>query len=185
MPRGVYVRTPEMKAHIAASARADAKIHPRKPNRGNAGRNLSTEHKQKISASLMGHPVSIEAREKLRESHSGEKCSLWRGGVSFEPYCPKFNQDLRRRIRAFFDNQCVACGKDQSKETRKLSCHHVEYSKSACCDGKLVTFAALCQKHHCQTNGDRNRWEAMLHRIIDEIYQGRSYFTKEEWQKVI
>ena len=184
MPRGVYIRTAEMKAHIAAGARADAKIHPRKQNRGNRGRNLSEEHKQKISASLMGHPVSVEAREKLRDTHSGEKCSLWKGGISFEPYCPKFNQDLRRRIRAFFEYQCVACGKDQSEETRQLSCHHVEYNKLACCDGQPVTFAALCQKHHCQTNGDRDRWEAMLHRVIDEIWDGRSYYTKEEMMKV-
>jgi hypothetical protein len=28
------------------------------------------------------------------------------------------------------------------------------------------------------------RWEAMLHRIIDEIYDGRSYYTKEEMLEV-
>jgi hypothetical protein len=30
-------------------------------------------------------------------------------------------------------------------------------------------------------NGERERWEAMLHKIIDEVYHGRSYYTKDEW----
>lgn len=110
----------------------------------------------------------------------GEKSHLWRGGVSFEPYCPKFNNDLKRRIRAFFEYRCVACGKTTEENGKKLCCHHVEYNKSACCDGKPVHFAALCGKHHSMTNRDRDRWEAMLHRIIDEIYDGKSYFMKDE-----
>jgi hypothetical protein len=64
----------------------------------------------------------------------------------------------------------------------KLHCHHVEYNKQACCDGEPVHFAALCNNHHGESNFDRARWEAMLHRIIDEIYGGRSYYTKEEWE---
>jgi hypothetical protein len=46
--------------------------------------------------------------------------------------------------------------------------------------GKPVHFAALCNYHHSKTNFERERWEAMFHRAIDEIYNGRSYFTKEE-----
>jgi len=111
----------------------------------------------------------------------GENSPNWRGGISFEPYCPKWTPELRMRIRAFFNNQCVVCGKSGSKEKRMLSCHHVEYNKKACCDGKPVQFAALCQHHHNQTNFDRDRWEAMLHRCIDEIWGGRSYFTREEY----
>ncbi len=110
--------------------------------------------------------------------YSGDRSPTWQGGISFEPYCPKFNDDLRQRIRAFFDYECIACGKHT---TRQLNCHHVEYNKLACCDGEPIHFAALCNKHHAMTNHDRARWEAMLHRIIDEIYGGRSYYTKEEW----
>jgi DNA-directed RNA polymerase subunit RPC12/RpoP len=113
--------------------------------------------------------------------HSGEKSSKWLGGISFEPYCPKWTDDLKCRIRAYFNNQCLFCAKTTIENKRKLNCHHATYNKKMCCDGKLVQFAALCNRCHNKTNKDRDRWEAIIHRIIDEIYEGRSYFTKEEW----
>jgi hypothetical protein len=149
------------------------------------GRTFSAETRAKLSATHSGEkhyqygkPLSPETRAKLSVATSGEKNPRWRGGISFEPYCPKWNKDLRRRIRAFFDHRCIMCGKSQAGE--RLSCHHVEYNKSACCDGKPVQFAALCRRHHnMTTNGDRQRWEDMMHRAIDEVYGGRSYLPKD------
>lgn len=115
------------------------------------------------------------------ESITGKNNSHWLGGISFEPYCPKFNDDLKKRIRAFFDNRCVLCGKTSESNGKKLDCHHVEYNKQACCDGKPVHFAALCRSCHDMTRKDRDRWEEMLHRVINEVYGGKSYFTKEEY----
>jgi hypothetical protein len=119
-----------------------------------------------------------------KELQSGENCHFWQGGLSFEPYCPKFNNDLKRRIRSFFNNECVLCGKNKIENKQELSCHHVEYNKKACCDGKPVHFAVLCSSCHAKTNKDRENWEARLHRIIDEIYNGKSYYTKEEWKNI-
>jgi hypothetical protein len=116
---------------------------------------------------------------------SGSKSPSWKGGISFEPYCPLFNKNLKMRVREFFDNQCVICSRSKEENDNKnLSVHHVEYNKNACCDGKRVHFAALCGKCHSKTNHDRERWEAMLHRIIDEIYDGKSYYGKEEWDYI-
>jgi hypothetical protein len=134
-----------------------------------------------------GTKLTPEHRRRISESERGEKNPRWKGGISFEPYCPKFDKDLRRRIRAFFEYRCIACGKHTTENLSckgniwQLSCHHVEYNKQACCDGKTVHFAALCLKCHALTNNDRERWEAMLNRAIDEIWEGRSYFTKDEW----
>jgi len=111
----------------------------------------------------------------------GKNGRNWQGGISFKTYCPKFNEDLKRRIRAFFNYECVTCGKTTAENIRQLCCHHIEYNKDACCDGTPIQFAALCMKCHVKTNADRQRWESMLHRIIDEIYQGKSYYTKDEW----
>ena len=122
-----------------------------------------------------------EHRAKVAATKNGKLNPQWQGGKSFEPYCPLWNEDLRRRIRAFFDYKCVTCGKTTDENKRKLSCHHISYDKQICCNGNPVRFAALCTKCHCESGMDRNRWESMLHRIIDEIYGGRSYFTKEEW----
>lgn len=106
----------------------------------------------------------------------------WRGGLSFEPYCPEWNPGLRRRIRAFFNYECLLCGKSTEKNGQQLSCHHVEYNKMACCDGKPVQFAALCRSCHTKTNFNRERWRTLIHAIIEEVYNNRSYFTKDEWR---
>jgi len=132
-----------------------------------------------------GHSVTQETKEKLSQSRMGPDNPAWLGGISYEPYCPKFNRDLKTRIRAFFDNHCILCGKSGQETVYNLACHHVEYDKAACCDGKPVQFAALCGKCHSKTNHDRSQWEAILHRIIEEIYGGRSYFTKNECSSLI
>jgi len=168
-PHAGHPVTPETRAKIAATM--TGKPHPcSRHSRGH-----TPESRAKIFATLLNHTVTPETLAKI----SGENGSNWRGGISFEPYCPKWNDDLRRRIRAAFDHRCLMCGKPQAEERRLLSCHHVEYRKTACCDGKPVQFASLCCRHHnMTTNGDRQRWENMLHRVIDEVYEGRSYLPR-------
>lgn len=178
----LYGRSPSVETRVKLSAALSGENHPL------YGKHLPIETRAKLSAAHLGKPKphtgrphTPESRAKLSAANSGEKSPKWRGGISFEPYCLKFNKDLKRRIRAFFDNQCVLCGKSNTENKKDLCCHHVEYNKKACCDGKPVHFAALCSSCHSGTNQDRDRWEAMMHLIIDEIYSGRSYFTKEEF----
>jgi hypothetical protein len=143
--------------------------------------------REKFQARLRNFYQTEEGRKTMRECHLGENNGRWLGGISFEPYCPKFNPDLKRRIRAFFDHRCVLCGKgveENGKRKQLMACHHVEYDKTACCTDKPVHFAALCMKCHVRTNAERERWESMIHRIIEEIYEGRSYFTKDEWENM-
>jgi transposase-like protein len=134
-----------------------------------------------MSKYYLSHP---ELHEILSIKRSGCNNPNWRGGLSYEPYCPKWTPELRERIRAFFNYECIVCGKSQEENKRKLCCHHVEYNKNACCDGKPVHFAALCMVCHSKTNGNRKYWEYIIHRIIDEIYNGRSYYTKEEYENL-
>lgn len=160
--------------------------HKAKISIANRGKVLSEDHRSKISRSHIGKHMSTETKAKLAIARSGERSSNWRGGISFEPYCPKFNENLKQRVRTFFEDQCLICGKSKEENGKNLSVHHVEYNKAACCDGKMVTFAPLCCECHSRTsNGNRQRWEDMLHRIIDEMYNGRSYFTKEEYMQLL
>lgn len=177
--------TPEINAKISATKRGRPSTFK--------GKHHTVESKAKLAKAHLGKKLSVEHRAKISASGKGKhlgccnwgsKNGRWLGGLSYEPYCPKFNKDLRQRIRAFFDYRCVTCGKSTDDNRKELCCHHVEYSKSACCDGEPVHFAALCGRCHIKTNFERARWEAMLHRIIDEIYDGRSYFTKEEYKQV-
>jgi hypothetical protein len=175
--------TPETKAKMSAMRKKyyENPINREKNSLINKGRKFGPEVRMKMSLAHKGKIPSLASRAKRSASLSGEKNHQWMGGLSFEPYCPKFNRDLRRRIRAFFGHKCILCGKTSEENKRELNCHHVEYNKAACCDGKPVHFAAICHKCHVRTNVERDRWEAMMHRIINEIYGGRSYFTKEEW----
>lgn len=189
--------TPESKAKMSASHKGKplphrghpiTEEHIRKMVAGKRAAGVSAETRQKMSAALKGkthpgRPLSDEAKRKLSEGRRGPLHPNWQGGISFEPYCPKFNADLKRRIRAFFDHRCIMCGKTTEENGSLLGCHHVEYNKQACCDGEPVHFATLCKRCHNKTNNDRARWESMLHRVIDELYDGRSYFTQYEWKE--
>ena len=153
------------------------------------GKQHSAQTKAKMSAAVLGKIRSDDTKCKMSIAKIGNKNPMYGrvgrshpmydGGKSFEPYCPKFNEDLKRRIRAFFNYECLTCNKSTKDNGRQLSCHHVNYDKQGCCTEKPVQFAALCMKCHNRTNQDRVRWEAILHRIIDEIYDGKSYLPKK------
>ena len=197
--RGIK-HTPEERARISASLknRVFTPEHRAKLSEALKHRVYTEEMRTNMSKAQQGKPAhpntkaallkankvpkSLEQCKKISERQLGENNSCWRGGISFEPYCPKFNRDLKRRIRAFFGNRCVFCGISSDGTSKKLCCHHVEYNKSACCDSKPVQFATLCLSCHTKTNhGNRQKWQDMMHRIIDEVYGGRSYYTKDEY----
>ena len=149
---------------------------------------FTPEHKAAIGAANSRRIIPNEVKIKISTTLMGKYCGKnhpnWQGGISFEPYCPKFNEDLKRRVRAYFENRCMLCGMTVEENGENLSVHHVSYDKMVCCNGRPVHFAALCHRHHTITNYDRSRWEYILHRIIDEIWEGRSYYTKEEYKEV-
>lgn len=164
----------------------------RKMSEAKKGKKVSQEVLKKMSERMrgeknhnFGRDFSLETRLKLSESHQGSKSVLWQGGISFGKYCSKFTLDLRRRVRAYFNYQCIICGKQESDESRNLSVHHVEYNKNACCDEQIAHFAALCHSCHSKTNHNRDYWKYVLCVIIYEIYNEKSYFTKEEWVNIV
>lgn len=108
------------------------------------------------------------SRECYAKSISGVDSLNWRGGVSFEPYCPKFNNKLKHYIRHKFNHKCVICGNSETSiridTNRKLSLavHHVDYNKLQGCQGKTWALVPTCHKDHAKTNGDRWYWFALL-----------------------
>ena len=119
--------------------------------------------------------------EWQRNISRGENHYAWRGGISFKPYCPKFNREFRERVRAFFGWRCVVCGKSQEENGRKLNIHHVDYLKEACCDDEIPKFfVALCDTHHAKTNYNREYWRVELRQLIETRYSGKCYLHKVE-----
>ena len=53
---------------------------------------------------------SEDALRRMSESTKGENHPNWQGGLSFEPYPPDFNQQLKDRIRVRDNFICQKCG---------------------------------------------------------------------------
>lgn len=101
-----------------------------------------------------------EVRKKISASLAGPKSSNWKGGISFEPYCPKFTRQLKDEIRAAFGYKCYLCPHIQNG--RRLSIHHVDYDKNDICNGKKWPLIPLCTKCHAKTNHNRWYWFNLL-----------------------
>lgn len=129
------------------------------------GKHHSEETKQKLSDALKGEnhplygkPLSEEHRRKLSETRkgennpmygrTGENSSNWRGGKSFEPYSPEFNEHLKREIRKRDNHSCQLCdmtGEESlEKYDRVLSVHHIDGDKKNSDKKNLVTLCSIC-----------------------------------------
>lgn len=165
---------------------------------------MSDETKEKIRKGKMGNKNpfygkhhSEETKQKMRDSHpdtSGinnpmygkfnELSSNWRGGLSFEPYCIKFNDDLKERVREFFDRKCYICGKNEFENDRKMCVHHVNYDKMICCNDIEPLFVPLCMSCHGKTNSKRNEWEKFFEVSLSYLTNNKCYYSKEEMKKL-
>ena len=131
---------------------------------------------------------------------------FWMGNVRYYNmiYCELW-KEVNPRVHAFFDYKCCGCGAPENGHSHIG--HHVFYVKGACCwhseDGIYYTnlnasdhkeddycigenpnyFVILCQSCHGKTNGkfaNRKKWADFYRKMINEQYNGKCYFTKEE-----
>jgi hypothetical protein len=176
----------------AAKGRVLSEEHKRKISQSQIGKKMSEEAKKKIgdgnrgklhteeqnrknSETHKGFVPTLEQRKKQSDALKGDKCYLWKGGISYEPYCVKFNKGFKERVRAFFDNKCVGCG---AATDYRLHIHHVNFNKMTCCNDERPLFVPLCRSCHCKTNHDREYWEKFYTKIITEKYGGKCYEPK-------
>jgi predicted nucleic acid-binding Zn ribbon protein len=119
--------------------------------------------------------------EKYSLLYCGFAANGWKGGIHNYPYCPKFNEDLKTRVRTFFDNKCFNCGKTQTENKKALCVHHVNYNKNACCDETPALFVSLCDSCHGKTNKNREYWENVFEEKLRNEYNYKCYYTQEEY----
>lgn len=115
------------------------------------------------------------SRECQNKGMKGENSPMWKGGTSFEPYCPKFNNEFKERVRGFWGRKCGICGKFEEENGKKLHVHHVNYEKMVCCNNMAPLFVAACSSCHTKTNFKRDYWEEMLTNYIMIWFDGESY----------
>lgn len=121
---------------------------------------FTEKHKIKISNSHKGKIPSKETKERiahtLKGKYAGNKSPQWRGGISFLPYCSKFNRQLKERIRERDNRICQLCGEKENGE--RLICHHIHYDKPNC-EPDLIS---LCRSCNAKANFNRDYYEALF-----------------------
>lgn len=146
----------------------------KKMSEAKLGTTLSEETRKKISKATLGknlgnqHALGNKHSEETKHKLSGENASNWRGGTSFEPYCPRFNNSFRESIRDKFGRKCFLCGEEENG--RKLAVHHVNYDKNCLCSDIKCEFVPLCMSCHSKTsNGDREYWENLIMKKLEGL----------------
>jgi endogenous inhibitor of DNA gyrase (YacG/DUF329 family) len=91
---------------------------------------------------------------------SGANTPGWRGGISFAPYPPIFNDVFKRMIRKRDNFTCAICG-DHGNHV-----HHINYIKGDTTPENCIT---LCTSCHMRTNANREYWQFSLSTILLQI----------------
>ncbi|MCK4528952.1 hypothetical protein KAW18_16425 [candidate division WOR-3 bacterium] len=134
---------------------------------------------------LFGKPRPEETRKKIGEANKGKLLGdknhffgkhfvgdmnpNWRGGISFEPYCPKFNEAFKESIREKFGRVCFLCPTTEEENGRKLAVHHVNYNKDCLCGDSECEFVPLCTPCHMKTNYNRYYWTDLIMSKLNNI----------------
>ena len=108
-----------------------------------------------------------------------EKNPNWKGGLSFEPYTPEFNKQLKRAIRKRDNQICMLCGVHREKLNRTLCLHHINYDKKCNLSQNLIS---LCRKCHAQTGLNRLHWTKFFQSLLAERY---SYQYSEQGEIIL
>ena len=120
-------------------------------------------------------------------AHTGKGNPQYQNGASYGKYCEKFNKNFKRRVRVFFGDRCVECGCTSEQNGALLAVHHVNYHKGTCCTEEVEPlFVPLCRSCHSTTGAKDVRafYEDKYTRLIKEQYNGKCFYTKEEFIEI-
>lgn len=109
-------------------------------------------------------PRSYESRCRSSAGVQGIPYEDWTGFSERGEYCEKFDEACRERIREKYGRICFWCSKHESKETRKLSVHHIDMDKMQGCNGAAWKLVPLCRGCHAKAHGEpmKSRIEYVL-----------------------
>lgn len=163
--------TEETKKRMSESGkgRIFSEDHKRKIGEAHKGRVFSEGTIYKMRKARIGKPLSEEIKKKMSASRQGDKHPNWQGGLSYLPYCPKFNNELKESIRKR-DNYTCQNPNCQLTQTESISLfnlslcvHHVHYDKENCFPD-LVTICNVC---NLKANNHRKFHEQLYMNILN------------------
>lgn len=157
---------PEIAQKVSDSLKNYLKENPRLGDKNSFfGRKHTDEYKKWASESRKGKVSYNEEQyeRKIENQPRGENSPMWKGGISFEPYSPDFNDKLKRKIKIRDDYTCSIC----DKKSQKLAVHHIDYDKLNSNEKNLIS---LCYSCHSKTNSNRENWMKFFESIINKKY---------------
>ena len=116
---------------------------------------------------------------------SGENSPMWKGGVSFEPYCPRFNKRRKEAVREFFGRRCLACGVEEKDCRTKLPVHHVDHDKEQGCDGKPFNLVPFCKSCHADELYKQDEYIVYVNKTLEEGFKWGIWNKEEYMEKVM
>lgn len=148
-------------ANIGRKHTDETKRNMSKGHTGKKRKPRSEETKRKISDANKGRkqkPFTEKARRKLSAYHQGCSLDEWKGYVSFEPYCEKFNYDKKEEIRNQYRRVCVVSGVSALQNGQRLSVDHADENKQQGCGGIKWRLVPLTRKVHGKMNNKQNHF---------------------------
>jgi hypothetical protein len=136
------------------------------------------EYIKKMSNAHKGFVNSEESNRKRSLSLRGEKCYLWKGGVSYLPYCFKFNELRKKAVRDFF-KVCICCGDLDYKQS--LSVHHIDHDKEQGCNGKPFNLVPFCRICHSKEVHNSKQYREYINKTLDDGFKW-GIWSEEEYK---
>jgi hypothetical protein len=126
-------------------------------------------------------------------------------------YCELWDEDLKNRIRAYQNHRSILSKKTKLDNAGKqLTCHHVYWQEKACCEWSedeqgyyaMINigtakrpnmyrhyvgedpnkFVLVTAKEHGMLAKDKLTWIKRIEKLIEQKYEGKCFYTKEEWK---
>jgi len=125
---------------------------------------------KQMSRSHTGIAQPEYVKRKISNTMKGANNRLWKGGLSFDPYTPEFNNNLKEQIRIRDQYKCQKCFRHQNElhakngRKYKLHVHHIDYDKKNSSKSNLI---CLCMNCHLQTQANREDWTNYYQKIIN------------------
>lgn len=103
-------------------------------------------------------------------SACGPDSHAWRGGLATQPYCDawadkEYKEDIKKRDNYTCQNPYCY------KTDKRLSIHHIDYTKTICGPDNLITLCGAC---NTRANYDRE-WHTEWYRVIMNTKYGYKY----------
>jgi len=109
---------------------------------------------------------NLEKHNPLKGAQFGERNPNWKGGISFEGYCPIWtDKEYKEAIKERDNHQCQNpfC----SGNYNYLVPHHINYNKQDCRPKNLLT---LCNRCNSKANGNREYHQYFYTEIVLQKY---------------